>query len=79
MMTDKDQLTNAINSSHDFRLAKLDVQEDILVTGCTADQDTVLKEIHKTEVRRNRERVGEIIALLDKCHADIDTAEENSY
>ena len=78
-MTDKDQLTNAINLSHDFRLAKIDVQEDILVTGCTTDQETVLKDMHKTEIKRNRDRVGEIISLLDKCHADIDTAEENSY
>ncbi len=78
-MTDKDQLTNAINLSHDFRLAKIDIQEDILSTGCTTDQETVLKDMHKTEIKRNRDRVGEIISLLDKCHADIDTAEENSY
>jgi hypothetical protein len=78
-MSDKDVLTNSINASHDFRLSKLDAQEDLLVTGCAKDQEKVVKDIHKAEVKRNRDRVGEIIALLDKCNSDIDAAEENAY
>ncbi|KAJ3337137.1 Dynein regulatory complex subunit 3 [Kappamyces sp. JEL0680] len=79
IMSDKDILTNAVNASHDFRLLKLDAQEDLLVTGCTKDQERVVKEMHKAEIKRNRDRVGEIVALLDKCNADIDAAEDNSY
>ena len=70
-------LTNAINASHDFRLIKLDAQEDVLATGCARDQEVVLKDMQKTEIRRNRDRVGEIVALIDKCNSDIDLAEEN--
>lgn len=33
IMGDKDILMNAINSSHDFRLLKIDQQEDLLITG----------------------------------------------
>lgn len=32
-MGDKDVLMNAINTSHDFRMARLDEQEDLLLTG----------------------------------------------
>ncbi|KAJ3000105.1 Dynein regulatory complex subunit 3 [Globomyces sp. JEL0801] len=79
IMSDKDVLINAINSAHDFRLSKLDQQEDSLVTGVAKDQETVIKQKYAAEVKRNRDRVGEIIALLGKCHAEIDFAEENSY
>jgi hypothetical protein len=78
-MSDKDVLMNALNSAHDFRLLKLDHQEDALMTGVAKDLETVIKSTQKEEVKRNRDRVGEIIAFIDKCNADIDLAEENSY
>ncbi len=78
-MSDKDVLMNALNSSHDFRLMKLDVQEDGLMTGIAKDLETIVKQHHKEEVKRNRDRVGEIIAFIEKCYVDIDLAEENSY
>jgi hypothetical protein len=70
---------NAIASSHDFRIAKIDVQEDGLVTGIAHDQDTVVKKVQMDEMKRNRDRVGEIIAILDKTYAEIEAAEDNSY
>lgn len=78
-MSDKDQLSNAINSSHDFRLGKLDTQEEALLTGCAKDQEEMIKKLHQTEIKRNRDRVGEIISLMEKTQNDIDFAEENSY
>ncbi|KAI8915048.1 hypothetical protein BC831DRAFT_488112 [Entophlyctis helioformis] len=79
IMTDKDVLMNAINASHDFRLGKLDHQEDALVSGVVHDQEQVIKKIHDDEIRRNRDRISEIIAFLDKCNQEIDNAEENAY
>ncbi|KAJ3020829.1 Dynein regulatory complex subunit 3 [Thoreauomyces humboldtii] len=76
---DKDVLVNAINSSHDFRLGKFDHQEDTLVTGVARDLETIIQKTHELEVTRNRDRVCEIIAFLDKSSADIDVAEENAY
>lgn len=70
---------NCLNSSHDFRLAKLDAQEDALVTGIAHDQESIIKKIHSDEVSRSRTRVGEIIAFVEKSLAEIDLAEENAY
>nr|KAJ3419777.1 Dynein regulatory complex subunit 3 [Polyrhizophydium stewartii] len=79
IMSDKDVLMNAINASHDFRLGKLDHQEDALVSGVMRDQEQVIKKVHDSEVRRNRDRISEIISFLDKCYQEIDNAEENAY
>eukprot|EP00842_Homolaphlyctis_polyrhiza_P002068 jgi/Hompol1/2862/HPOL_003040-RA len=79
IMSDKDVLMNAINASHDFRLGKLDHQEDALVSGVAHDQEQIIKKVHDDEIRRNRDRISEIIAFLDKCYAEIDNAEENAY
>ncbi|KAJ3159993.1 Dynein regulatory complex subunit 3 [Geranomyces michiganensis] len=79
IISDKDILMNAINSSHDYRLGKFDHQEDVLVTGVAKDLESIIQKTHEAEVTRNRERVCEIIAFLDKAGADIDVAEENAY
>ncbi|KAH6601697.1 hypothetical protein BASA61_001901 [Batrachochytrium salamandrivorans] len=79
IMGDKDALMNAINASHDFRLGKLDHQEDELVTGVIKDQEQAIKKAHDDEVRRDRERISEIIIFLDKTYQEIDFAEENAY
>ncbi|KAJ3262588.1 Dynein regulatory complex subunit 3 [Boothiomyces macroporosus] len=79
IMSDKDVLMNAVNSSHDFRMFKLDQQEDGLVTGLAKDLESIVKDMYAKEIKRNRDRVSEILALLDKTNAEIDFAEENSY
>ncbi|KAJ3321556.1 Dynein regulatory complex subunit 3 [Boothiomyces sp. JEL0866] len=79
IMSDKDVLMNAVNSSHDFRMLKLDQQEDGLVTGLAKDLESIVKDMYSNEIKRNRDRVSEILALLDKSNAEIDFAEENSY
>lgn len=79
IMTDKDVLTNAINGSHDFHLSKVDQQEDNLVSGIGKHLEVTVQEVHNNEVSRNRNKICEIIAFLDKAIADIDQAEENAY
>ncbi|KAI9197072.1 uncharacterized protein BJ171DRAFT_562845 [Polychytrium aggregatum] len=79
IMGDKDALMNAINGSHDFRLGKFDHQEDYLVTGVAKDMEVVIQRIHEEEIKRNRDRVGEILGFLDKSNSEIEQAEENAY
>ncbi|KAJ3037779.1 Dynein regulatory complex subunit 3 [Rhizophlyctis rosea] len=79
LMADKDALVNAINGSHDFRLGKFDQQEDALVSGVTKDLESVVQKTHDAEVQRNRDRVCEIVAFLDKVAAEVEQAEENAY
>lgn len=78
-MSDRDILTNVIATSHDFRIGKIDVQEDTLLTGIIRDQEFVLKKVQADEIKRNRDRVGEIITFLEKSDTEIEYAEENSY
>ncbi|KAJ3041156.1 Dynein regulatory complex subunit 3 [Rhizophlyctis rosea] len=79
LMGDKDALVNAINGSHDFRLGKFDQQEDALISGVSRDLESVVQKTHDAEVQRNRDRVCEIVAFLDKVTAEIEQAEENAY
>jgi hypothetical protein len=78
-MSDKDVLMNALNSAHDFRLLKLDLQEDILITGLVQELENTIRCTQKKEIKRNRDRVCEIIAFIEKCANEMDLAEENSY
>ncbi|KAJ1564306.1 Dynein regulatory complex subunit 3 [Cladochytrium tenue] len=79
VLGDKDSLVNAINASHDFRLGKLDHQEDGLVSGTARALDALTQGVHEAEVRRNRSRVCEIVALVERCTAEIEQAEENAF
>ncbi|KAJ3191999.1 Dynein regulatory complex subunit 3 [Irineochytrium annulatum] len=79
IMGDKDVLVNAINSSHDFHLSQFDRQEDGLVSGISKDLETIVQRIHDDEIKRNRDRICEIIAFLDKSNSEIELAEENAY
>ncbi|KAI8830849.1 hypothetical protein BC829DRAFT_426505 [Chytridium lagenaria] len=79
IMSDKDTLVNSINSSHDYHLSQFDRQEDSLVSGVAKDLELLVQKLHDDEVRRNRDRICEIIAFLDKCTAEIEQAEENAY
>ena len=57
----------------------MNLQEDNLISGVTNDQETVIKTMHTDEIHRNRNRIGEIIAFLEKSVAEIEWAEENAY
>ncbi|KAI8816545.1 uncharacterized protein EV422DRAFT_545674 [Fimicolochytrium jonesii] len=79
IISDKDILVNLINSTHDFRLAKFDHQEDTLVSGTARDLEHQLAHNHETELARNRARICEVCAFLEKCAAEVDAAEEGVY
>jgi hypothetical protein len=43
------------------------------------DQDDVIKTMQQQEIKRNRDRITEIIAFLEKSSNEIEQAEDNSY
>ncbi|KAJ3072838.1 Dynein regulatory complex subunit 3 [Podochytrium sp. JEL0797] len=79
ILNDKDALVNTVNGSHDFRLARFDHQEDLLVSGVGQELETSTKKLHDQEVQRDRDRVCEIFTFIDKCNNEIELAEENAY
>ncbi|KAJ3292884.1 Dynein regulatory complex subunit 3 [Rhizoclosmatium sp. JEL0117] len=79
ILSDKDALVNTVNGSHDFRLAKFDHQEDLLVSGVGQELESMTRKLHDAEVQRDRDRVCEIFTFIDKCNAEIELAEENAY
>ena len=76
LMSDKDALLNALNASHDFRLARYDHQEDTLVTGSAKNTESVVTNSHEDEAKRNRTRLCAIITFLDKCQSEIEQIDD---
>ncbi|TPX36019.1 hypothetical protein SmJEL517_g01758 [Synchytrium microbalum] len=79
LISDKDSLTNSVNASHDFRLARIDQQEDTLVSGSAKDTEQVISGVHDEEIRRNRKRVIEIISFLGRLQQEIEAVEDSAY
>lgn len=75
LLTDKDVLINAVNACHDFRLGRIDYQEDILLSGAGKDTEMVIQKTHEDEVARSRSRICEIITMLDKCNSETEAIE----
>jgi hypothetical protein len=51
----------------------------MLVSGVAKDLETLTVKHHEDEVQRNRDRICEIIAYIDRCNAEVEQAEENAY
>ena len=74
LFVDKDTIVNAVTSSHDVHLLKIDNREDELQTRIKQWLSTLIEEIHDTEeVKRNRARVIEITNLINHLRDDIDS------
>lgn len=66
-MADKDVVTNLLSGSHDYHLARLDQQEELLMTGISKEQEILIHKIQNEELKRNRDRVTEIKTFADRC------------
>ena len=67
---------NAVTSSHDVHLLKIDNREDDLITRANQWLSNMMEEIHeKEEIVRNRSRVTEINNLIDHLRDEIDNLE----
>ncbi|KAJ3123148.1 Dynein regulatory complex subunit 3 [Nowakowskiella sp. JEL0407] len=78
-----ERFTELVMSSYDrFQKGDMDElddelrNEDRLLTGTNRDQELVIQKAHEDEIQRNRDRICEINAFLDKCNAEIEVAEE---
>ena len=70
---DKDTIINAVTSSHDVHLLKIDNREDDIVTRINQWMTSLMETIHETEeIQRNRARVSEVNNLIDHLREEID-------
>lgn len=73
---DKDTIINAVSSSHDVHLLKIDNKEDDIVTRINQSLKNLIEQIHQDEeITRNRMRVSEINNLIDHLREEIDILE----
>ena len=73
LFVDKDTIINAVTSSHDVHLLKIDNREDDIVTRINQWMSNMMGEIHeKEEISRNRARITEINNLIDHLRDEID-------
>ena len=79
LFVDKDTINNAVTSSRDVHLLKIDNREDDIITGINQWLTNMMEEIHeKEEVVRNRGRVTEINNLIDHLREEIDNLDFNN-
>ncbi|XP_034639862.1 dynein regulatory complex subunit 3 isoform X3 [Trachemys scripta elegans] len=75
LFVDKDTIVNAVNASHDIHLLKIDNREDDIVTKANSWSSSVIEEVHKNELHRNRNRVREINQYIDHLQEEVDNME----
>ena len=76
LFVDKDTINNAVTSSHDVHLLKIDNKEDDMVTRINQWLKNMIEKIHdEEEIQRNRMRVAEINHLIDHLREEIDLME----
>ncbi|GFN98389.1 dynein regulatory complex subunit 3 [Plakobranchus ocellatus] len=83
LLVDKDTVMNAVTSSHDVHLLKIDNKEDDIVTRINTWLKNMIETIHEEqEIQRNRMRVTEITHLIDhlRDEADLlDLVQDNTF
>lgn len=73
LFVDKDTIINAVTSSHDVHLLKIDNREDDIVTRINQWLATLMEGIHeKEEIQRNRARVSEVNNLIDHLRDEVE-------
>ncbi|KAL8619178.1 hypothetical protein ACOMHN_049960 [Nucella lapillus] len=73
---DKDSVSNALQTSHDTHMQKIDNKEDDIITRINAWMNNMMKIIHEEqELKRNRAKVIEINHIIDHFREEIDTLE----
>ena len=69
VLADKDGFNNALQASHDSHLTAIDGAEDRLVSEETRRYATLLGDTRAWEVARNRDRISEVLGLVDRWRA----------
>lgn len=79
-MVDKDTVINAVTSSHDIHLLKIDNREDDIITRINAWMKGLIDSVHdEEEVQRNRARVAEITNFIDHLRDEVDGLDLQQY
>ncbi|KAL5018635.1 hypothetical protein ScPMuIL_004357 [Solemya velum] len=74
LFVDKDTIINAVTSSHDVHLLKIDNKEDDMVTRINHWIQNLIEKIHKDEeIDRNRMRISEINHTVDHLREELDS------
>ncbi len=72
LFIDKDTVMNALQTSHDMHLLKIDTREDDLISKIKNWLSIMIEQIHdEEEYKRNRKRVIEINRLIDYYRDEI--------
>lgn len=80
LMVDKDTVINAVTSSHDIHLLKIDNREDDIITRINAWMKGLIDSVHdEEEVQRNRARVAEITNFIDHLRDEVDGLDLQQY
>ncbi|KAJ3369772.1 Dynein regulatory complex subunit 3 [Allomyces arbusculus] len=77
LLRDKDAVANHLTGSHDHRLGKIDAQEEAFSSGLAKDVDSKMAAVHQNETTRSRSRLREIIMFAERCHQEIELADES--
>ncbi|KAI8467123.1 MAG: hypothetical protein J3K34DRAFT_524029 [Monoraphidium minutum] len=72
LLGDKDALLNAIQASHDARVARIDGLEDRLVATELRRADEAAEKNSEWEAKRHRDRVAEILGYLERNVQELD-------
>jgi hypothetical protein len=76
LFIDKDTIMNAVSTSHDAHLLKIDNKEDEILTRINGWIKGMIENIHEEEeIKRNRARIIEINHLIDHLREEIDNFE----
>lgn len=79
-MVDKDTVANAVTSSHDIHLLKIDNREDDIITRINAWMKNLIDSVHdEEEVQRNRARVAEVTHFIDQLREDVESLDLQQY
>ncbi|KAI9179347.1 hypothetical protein H9P43_004666 [Blastocladiella emersonii ATCC 22665] len=78
LLRDKDAVNNHLTTSHDYHLSKIDAQEEAFSSGLAKSTDAIVGKVHQYEIDRNRDRLREIVMFTERCHQEIELAEENA-
>lgn len=65
LLTDKDTLVSALNTSHDSHLLAIDAREDSIAHRSKSDLSHLLEGLGEEELARNRRKVTEIRQYID--------------
>ena len=77
MFIDKDTVINALQTSHDAHLLKIENRDDDMISKIKNWLSIMIEQIHdEEEYKRNRKRVMEINRLIDYLRDEINESQE---